>query len=200
MDFRKWLLESETQMVPDGYRGILYIMRGVSGSGKSHLALRLAGGDISKVFSADQWFENQPEGYLASWAIEKLYPAHKWNQQRVRAAMQRGITPVVVDNTNIRIKEARVYMEMAIKYQYWPEIKESDSPWWLQIRELLKNKQLHSDEIKNWANKLATGFEHDGKYIKNTHGVPEESIHRLLHKYQPYTLDDIRERIKMGPE
>ena len=117
MNFRNWLFESEQQqMVPDGYRGIMYLMRGVPGSGKSHLGLRLAGGDTAKVFSTDQWFEMQPGGYKANWKMEKLFGAHKWNQNRVRAAMQKGITPVVVDNTNLKAKDARAYVEFAEQY------------------------------------------------------------------------------------
>lgn len=201
MSFKNWLIESEQeQMVPDGYRGIMYLMRGVPGSGKSHLALRLAGGDAEKVFSTDQWFEQQPGGYKANWKIDKLFGAHKWNQNRVRTAMQRGITPVVVDNTNLKLKDARIYVEFAEQYQYWTEIKESDSPWWLQIQELLKNKNLNSGEIKTWANKLATGFKHEDKTIQNTHGVPEDTILRMLQAHSPYTVDDVKARIKLGVE
>lgn len=187
-------------MTPEGYRGIMYLMRGVPGSGKSHLALRLAGGDQTKVFSTDEYFDRMEGGYKANWKMEKLFGAHKWNQNRVRAAMQRGITPVVVDNTNIRMKDARAYIEFAQQYQYWPEIKESDSPWWLQIQELLKNKNLNAEEIKGWANKLANGFQHEDKTIQNTHGVPEEVIHRMLTGLTPYTVDDVKARIKLGPE
>ncbi len=200
MNFRDWLTANETQMIPDGYRGIMYLMRGVPGSGKSHTGLRLADGDASKVFSTDQWFENQPGGYKANWKMEKLFGAHKWNQQRVRQAMQRGITPVVIDNTNMRMKEARPYVEMAQQYQYWVDIRESDSPWWGEIQELLKNKQLNAEEIKSWGNKLATGFKHGDKVIQNTHGVPEDVIQRMLQAYHPYTADDVRARIKLGPE
>ena len=187
-------------MVPDGYRGVLYIMRGVPGSGKSHLALRLAGGDATKVFSTDQWFEQQEGGYKANWKMEKLFGAHRWNQSRARLAMQRGITPVVIDNTNMRMKEARPYVEMGVQYQYHIEIKESDSPWWTDIQGLLTNKKLNSEDIKGWAKKLALGFNHDGKLIQNTHGVPEEVILRMLQAHQPYTVDDVKERIKLGPE
>jgi predicted kinase len=190
---------SELQLVPDGYRGILYIMRGVPGSGKSHLALRLAG-DPSKVFSTDEFFERMEGGYAANWKMDRLFPAHKWNQRRVREAMQRGISPVVVDNTNIRIKEARPYVEMGVQYQYHMEIRESDSPWWAEISLLLQNKGLNSEKIKEWANKLATGFDHSGVIIKNVHGVPFDAIHRMLTALNPYTLQDVQDRIKLGPE
>ena len=191
MEFKTWLKLTEVQVIPDGYRGIIYIMRGVPGSGKSFDAKNLAG-DPSRVFSTDDWFEQQPGGYRANWAVDKLFKAHKWNENRVRAALQRGLTPVVVDNTNMSSRDARPYVEMARQYQYWPEIKESTSPWWAKITELLKNKALNADELNSWAEKLSTGFEHDGKEIKNTHGVPSFAIERRCFRgNRPYTVDDI---------
>ena len=73
-DFRKWL--EHEMMTPEGYRGLLILMRGVPGSGKSHRALRLANNDQNKIFSADQWFEQQPGGYAANWKMDKLFQAH----------------------------------------------------------------------------------------------------------------------------
>jgi predicted kinase len=185
---------------PDGYRGIVFILKGVPGSGKSNLALRLVDGDKTHVFSTDDWFESQPGGYKANWKIDKLYGAHRWNQERVRAAMQKGITPLAVDNTNLRAKEARPYIEMSNQYQYFPIIKDSDSPWWKEVLELLKNKSINSEELKKWAEKLSGGFEHEGKMIKNVHEVPTDVIHRMLMAYNPYTVDDVQYRIKLGPE
>jgi len=187
-------------MIPEGYRGVIYIMRGVPGSGKSHLGLRLAGGDASKVFSTDDYFERMEGGYRANWKMDRLFPAHRWNQGRVRAAMQKGITPIVVDNTNITMKQARPYIEMAIQYQYLPEIHESDSPWWKEISELLKNKSVNKDAIAAWASKLANGFEHEGKIIQNVHGVPQATIQDMLNRLNQYTVKDVKDRIKQGPE
>jgi predicted kinase len=188
--FSSWLKLSETQVTPEGYRGIVYIMRGVPGSGKSFDAKSLAG-DPNRVFSADDWFEMRPGGYRANWSVKNLFPAHKWNDDRIRQAMQQGITPIAVDNTNLRMRDARPYIEMANQYQYWPEIKESTSPWWAKISELLKNKELNADELDQWAEKLATGFEHGDKTIQNTHGVPSFSIKKMLARYTPYTVDDV---------
>ena len=105
--------------------------------------------------------------------------------------MQRGITPVIVDNTNLRMKEARPYIEMANKYQYKVEIEESDSPWWLEIQKLLTDKGKNAGQLKQWAGQLAQ---------RNIHGVPEETLHRMLKAYAPYTVDDVQKRIKLGPE
>jgi predicted kinase len=166
-------------------------MRGVPGSGKSHLALRLAGGDSSKVFSTDDYFSSLPGGYKANWKVEKLFPAHKWNQGRVRKALSEGIDPVIVDNTNLKSKDARVYYDMAIEHGYEVRIEESQSPWWLEITALLKNKKGSEAGLKKWAGKLAHGFMYEELHIKNEHGVPEDTIYNMLLKYQFYTVEDL---------
>ncbi len=198
--FREWLMETEQQMTPDGYRGILYLMKGTPGSGKSHLALRLVQGDKTKVLSTDDWFEQQKGGYRKNWAVDKLYQAHEWNKSRAKYYMQRGITPLAIDNTNLFIRQARPYVEMAHQYQYFPQIVESDSPWWKEIAELLKHKSINSEKLKDWAEKLSSGFEHEGKLIKSQHDVPAETIHDMLKRIEPYTINDVNSRIKMGVE
>jgi predicted kinase len=116
----------------------MWLLRGCPGSGKDYLALRLV--DKSKIFSTDEWFDLQPGGYLANWSGDKLSQAHWWNQQRTREAMLDGITPLVINNTNLTVRTARPYVEMADQYGYSVEIREPDSPWWLEISQLLKNK------------------------------------------------------------
>jgi hypothetical protein len=176
-------------MIPDGYRGIVYIMRGCPGSGKSHDAKILVGGKLTHIFSTDDWFEQQPGGYRANWSVDKLFRAHKWNENRTRAAMQRGVTPIVVDNTNMSYRDARPYIEMAAQYQYLPEVKESTSPWWIKIAELLKDKVQFAAELEEWAEKLSSGFVHEGKEIKNVHGVPVFAISKMFRKYHPWTIE-----------
>lgn len=193
--FRQWFeAEMESQKIPDGYRGVLFILRGVPGVGKSHLGLRLVDGDKSKVFASDDWFDMQPGGYLVSFSLDKTAIAHRWNEERVRAAMQRGISPIVVDNTNLRMRFARPFVDMAKQYQYHVEIKESDSPWWSEISELLKDKKTNEKELAAWATKLSKGFKYNDKYIKNTHGVQPAAIQDMFRMYYPYTLDDVERK------
>ncbi len=174
-------------------------MRGVPGTGKSHTGRRLVG-DQGFCMGADDWFDMQPGGYKANWKVESLFGAHKWNQSRVREGMKKGLGPIAVDNTNLRMKEARPYVEAAIQYQYWVEIRESDSPWWGEIVDLLKHRAANHAELMAWAKKLADGFEWEGAFIQNVHGVPEATILNMLERYNPYTLEDIKERIKFGVE
>lgn len=43
--------------------------------------------------------------------------------------MTNGVSPVVIDNTNIRIWEFKPYVMMAIKYEYEIFIAEPNTPW-----------------------------------------------------------------------
>jgi len=187
MEFSKWLENHDPNTIPDGYRGVMFLFRGTSGSGKSYTALKLANGDDSKIFSADKWFDIQPGGYEKNWKVENLSKAHRWAQWNAKNAMAKGISPVIIDNTNIRRRDARPYFEMAKRYQYYPEIRESESPWWDEITDTIHDEEAR----KKWAKKLAHGFEYKGKIIKNTHNVSEESILKMLNRYHPYRVEDI---------
>lgn len=173
----------------DGYRGVIFIMKGPPGCGKSHKAARLGG----TIFSTDNFFMKNG-GY--KFDPKKLYTAHTWTQNRAREAMQRGITPVVIDNTNCRIRDAIPYVVMAKQYQYFPEIIESDSPWWAEIKNLLLDRSLNQDKIADWADKLANGFKFEGKIIKNVHKVPVEAIKKFFDRYSPYTIADVESIIQ----
>lgn len=156
---------------------ILYVMRGVPGVGKSHKASRLA--PAENIFSTDEWFDRQKGGYRASWSASKLGIAHNWNQERVAEALANGVTPVVVDNTNLTLSAVKPYVAMARKHGYAVEIHEADSTWWLEIKELLKDLEANSALLREWAGKLAG---------KTVHGVPEATIHKMLLTYTPYEV------------
>lgn len=176
--------------------GVLILMRGVPGSGKSRRAKSLSGFDPCKVFSTDEYFERMEGGYLKNWAVNKLFVAHRWNQDRVRDAIAAGVDPVIVDNTNLKMKLVRIYYDMAVEAGYEVRIEESEAPWWKEIKNLLTDKKTNDAEIKKWAGKLAHGFSVcDGDLchlIKNEHGVPEDTIYNMLISYHPFTVEDLK--------
>lgn len=138
----------------------LYLMRGAPGSGKSTLAKQLGGGGL--ILSTDDFFVIEGQ-YLFNATM--LGQAHNWNLQRATEAMAKGITPIVIDNTNTRAREMRPYAEAAIKYGYKIEIKEPETPWKLDIDELVK---------------------------RNTHGVSRETIEKMVNRLQQnVTLEDV---------
>lgn len=139
-------------------RKIMYILRGPSGSGKSTKAKQL-GIDGITLSTDDFWMKDGK--YIFD--INRIAEAHQWNQQRTREYLKKGISPIIIDNTNIEAWECKVYVHLAQQYGY-------------QV-------QLIPIQVQNTAEELAQ---------KNKHGVPAEAIQKMIDKYDPnITIRDI---------
>nr|CAD7419229.1 unnamed protein product [Timema poppensis] len=141
---------------------IMVLMRGLPGSGKSHLAKllvkRTVGGDYRNfVFSTDDYFYQSSGKYIFD--PSKLPDAHDWNHGRVEFKLRGGVTPVVVDNTNLQAWEMHPYAKLAIKYGYVLEVLEPYTPWRFREKELAE---------------------------RNIHGVPQQKIRAMLERYEGY--------------
>jgi predicted kinase len=148
---------------------ILYIMRGPSGAGKSTLAKKL-GIDGLTLSTDDFWMKNGKYEF----DIKRLGEAHQWNQERAEKYMSQGISPIIIDNTNIEAWEMKPYVLKAREHGY--------------------TVKLVPVEIKNTAKELAE---------RNVHNVPEAAIQRMLDKYNPnISEEDIlnSERPKIAPK
>ena len=73
---------------------VLYIVRGLPGSGKTTLAKRLVG---EHVFSADDWFTNEDGVYR--FVSDDIGKAHQDCLRRTSAAMSDGEPLVALANT-----------------------------------------------------------------------------------------------------
>jgi predicted kinase len=91
---------------------ILYIVRGIPGSGKSTFAKQLT----SNVFEADHYFIDNEGNY--NFDPSKIKDAHKDCQDNVRYAMESSITKIAVSNTSTQDWELQPYYELATKYGY----------------------------------------------------------------------------------
>jgi len=144
----------------------LVIMQGVPGSGKSTLAKKIAdshdGEGKAVVFSTDDYFYKSSGGVEYRFDFRKLGEAHSWNQGRCEAAMALGAELIVIDNTNIKRRDAMEYAEMARKFGYKIEIARPKTEWAYDAGECFK---------------------------KNSHGVPLEVIERMLRQMEP--IDDL---------
>lgn len=157
----------------------LYIMRGVSGSGKSTKAKSLAGPE--SIFSTDDFFTSDSGEY--NFNLDRIEEAHLWNQERVRDAIEEGADPIVVDNTTVQAWEAKPYAQMAVDAGYDVEIVEADSPWWNRFK-----PDMSEDELQALAETLAE---------KNTHGVDAEIALKMLNKWEhDLDLDEILQSSK----
>jgi len=149
----------------------LVILRGCPSSGKSYLANELAGNEDS-VFSADDY--HMVDGKY-QWKPENVSTAHKWNHKRVVDAINKNISPIVIDNTHIKLwelKRLKPIIELAQKSGYDVRIEEPNPNWY------------HWD----------TAFDADALYERNkeSHNVPRESIQKMINNYHhDITIDDI---------
>lgn len=128
----------------------MFIMRGVPGSGKSYLAKQLKKKGV--VLSTDDFF-----GPNYDFDGSKLPEAHRWNIERATEAAKSSVTPIVIDNTNIKLEHMKPYVEIAQKFGYDVEFRESETEWKRNVDELVE---------------------------RNTHSVPRHVIERMLNQWE----------------
>jgi predicted kinase len=90
---------------------ILYIVRGIPGSGKSTFANSLG----CPVFEADMYFMNDGE---YKFDVSKIKLAHNWCKLRVEHSMEDDFQKIAVSNTFTQEWEMEAYYEMAKQYGY----------------------------------------------------------------------------------
>lgn len=136
---------------------VLVLLRGAPGSGKSTLARALlAHNPGGIVLSTDEYFKVNGNYHFNP---AMLGEAHSWNHNRAEIAFESGVNPIVIDNTNLQAWEMRPYVVQALKHNYKVLFKEPDT-WW-----------------KNKARELER---------RTKHGVPVETIRRMLCGYDRY--------------
>jgi len=152
---------------------ILIVMRGVSGSGKSTKAKELGKGGV--VLGSDDFFMRRGR---YEFDLNKLSVAHAWNLNRAQRFMAQGVSPIVIDNTNIAGWQAKPYVEAGLKYGYKIQVEEPDSPWWKPFRQ-----DMPQEEFENLVKELTS---------RNKHGVPEDVIRKMLSGWEHgLTVDKI---------
>ena len=145
---------------------VLVLMRGVSGSGKSTLAKKIHATRGGVIFSTDDFFTNPATGQY-EFDLSKLKQNHEANQFRTAEAMARGLTPIIVDNTNSKRWEMLPYVKMADRYGYRIEIVQPGDPDFpkLDIEEIMQRQAMRGDQNKSLPEKIVRAqsdrFEHD---------------------------------------
>eukprot|EP01091_Cochliopodium_minus_P009193 TRINITY_DN2202_c0_g1_i1.p1 TRINITY_DN2202_c0_g1~~TRINITY_DN2202_c0_g1_i1.p1 ORF type:complete len:178 (+),score=45.09 TRINITY_DN2202_c0_g1_i1:187-720(+) len=143
---------------------ICYILRGLPGSGKSHLSKELNEKLSGVTYSTDDFFIDENSGkYIFN--PKKITQAHQWNQERTKKAMENGITPILVDNTNTMKWEAKPYVEFSVQFNYKVEFVETNTSWRKDPEELAK---------------------------RNKHNVPKEAILKMLERWEEdFTVENV---------
>ncbi|NXO26658.1 N4BP2 protein, partial [Cisticola juncidis] len=134
---------------------VLVLLRGVPGSGKSYLARNLLEDNPGGIIlSTDDYFYKDGQYHYDP---DCLGEAHDWNRKRAKEAFEMGISPIIIDNTNIQAWEMKPYVTLAQQFKYRVMFREPDT-WWK-----FKPKELER---------------------RNIHGVSKEKIKRMLERYE----------------
>jgi hypothetical protein len=149
--------------------------------------MQLAGGKATNIFSADNFFMKEGKYCFNQ---EELWLAHKNCRYTAFQAMKTGQPIVVIDNTNIKIRDLVPYAVEGWWYDYQISIEEPISPWWLEeIRPALADKLNEERMVK------ASEF----LFTKNVHSVPQETILGMMRGWQECTMPVLFDRI-FGPD
>lgn len=165
---------------------IVYLMRGLPSSGKSHLARRLAG-DTGVLLETDQFFycDNEDGTRSYHYSEARLPAARQWVFERFRAALVAGRSPIVLDRGNGLNNETRRFAQYAVDQGYRVELKEPDSPWWLEIKELMRGRPRTNPMLHRWAVRLS-------EMSRETHRVPLDTIQKWMSTWRvDLTVEDI---------
>lgn len=141
---------------------IIYLMRGLPGSGKSTMASGLGG----LVFSTDDFF--MVDGQYR-FDPEKIAEYHQKNIDRTEVAMKTGEPLIVIDNTNILAAHMRPYVLLADQYGYRVEIRMPTTPWMWDVDILAERNSHHVS--RDILLRMKNAFEQpiDLQSIRSTH-------------------------------
>jgi len=172
------------------------VMRGFPGSGKSTRAKDLlkefGGGDPNDhILSTDnQWIpetlekrrrgetvstEDEVREYKKNWNADKLMAAHAENLKLFKYAVDNGVHPLVLDNTNVKPRDFKAYVEYADDNGYIVTIREPDSPWWKKYAHCLKDRKKHEAEIEKFIDEMREHGKHD---------VPRHTYWKMIDSWQ----------------
>lgn len=163
----------------------VYLMRGLPSCGKSTTARQIAG-DHGVVLETDAFFYRRQGGRLRyCYDSSQLETAREWNLKRYQQALQEDLSPLVVDRGNGLNAESRIYATLALQHGYRVEICEPDSPWWREIRVLLRYRPDTDPVLDAWADALA-------ELSRQTHSVPRDVIRSWMNSWvDDVTVQDI---------
>lgn len=161
---------------------VLIVMRGISGSGKSTKAKSLVAEGV--IHSTDDLIEESGD-YREFFAEMKrnnnfvnLSRMHSKNLSLAKKSMEEGISPVVVDNTNLRANEAKAYVKHALELGY-------------------ADKNIQIVDVGTG------GLTAEALAARNSHGVPLEKIEQMVKTYKSVgslTVKKILESKDMYPD
>lgn len=140
----------------------LILMRGVSGSGKSTIAKKIADNANSEnwipvIYSTDDFFMVEDEYRFDP---KRLGEFHAANVHRTESAMIDRRPCIIIDNTNTQAWEMKPYVELANAHGYTVQIVEPEP---VSFDELMARQAQRADQNKS---------------------LPAEVVQRMLSRYE----------------
>jgi len=116
----------------------LIIMRGLPGSGKSEKAKQLVEDGI--IHSTDNYFVQDG---VYKFDENNICRFHDLNLMSSIESMKKGVSPIIIDNTNLISFYCEDYVENAKIYGYEIVVVEPESSWAFDVDELVK-RNVHN--------------------------------------------------------
>lgn len=156
---------------------VMICLRGAPGSGKSYLARTIIDRTVNEgnysehIFSSDDFFYDQQTKQY-HYDRSRLRVAHNVNKFRVARRARSGWSPIIVDNTNMKLWEMFAYVREGIRNGYVIKILEPRTTWSQSVDELT---------------------------MRNKHNVDRETIQRMLSMYEPGNVSDVLNALNLLP-
>ena len=83
----------------------------------------------------------------------------------------------MLDDDNSLGRTTLTCVSYAVQHGYAVEFHEPSTPWWLAVRELLRDKRGNAQVLRQWADKLAC-------LSRGTHRVAAQSFRRRMAKWR----------------
>lgn len=157
----------------------IIIMRGLPGTGKSTRVKEFTS-DPKIVCSADDFFKVNGK---YDFDFKKLGLSHAFCRKKARILMQRQVPLLVIDNTNIILRDIIPYADMARQYQYRIQIEEPKSKIWLE--DIIPYLPYDEKKLKHFE-KIALILSKN-----NSHEVPAISILKMIRRYNFLTVEKL---------
>lgn len=180
------LLVDGSRTVRHAPQRIVYMMLGLPSCGKSTTAKKLVG-KTGIVCETDEFFLTQvgddPTSY--DWDDDLIHEARRWNFDRYEQALTDNVFPIALDRGTRPNGYARRAAKLALKHGYRVTLAEPDSPWWHEIKVLLRYRPWTDPVLRDWADELA-------RLSRRTHRVPADVIYERMSDWDTdFTMDDI---------
>lgn len=149
----------------------VYILRGVSGTGKSTMSKELQQQFGVGTISADHFFTDPVTGRY-NFDPSKIGEAHRQAQAEFAKAINSGQQIIIVDNTNTTFSEMKYYAKMAVDHGYKVEFKEPD--W---------HPSLKTPQGK-WNADFIEQLQQSDERKSQNKTLPRNVIDRMVNRYQ----------------